>query len=305
LVLFKQKKDANKSRRTVFRRYWDSFFRFASERRFLYCYYEQFLSSISDSKRYKNVPLRDFTKTNPQERIVISLRHDVDRDLVGALEIARIEHQYNLRSTFFILHTAQYYGPTKKNYTKHNERIIPVLQKMQNEYGHEIGWHNDLVTLECIYGINPREYLKKELQWLRSNGINIVGSASHGSRYCYKFKYHNSYFFSEFSETVDGFPNNQMINTGDGQCFITKASLTEFGLEYEAYHLNNNFYFSDSSFVEGKKSRWHPGELRLEEFKPGDKIIILIHPDHWNHSISHKFLKRLGNRTRSREAIMC
>ena len=284
----------------MFRKYLDSFLRFVSERRFLYSYYRQFLASISDSRRNQVVPLKDFMKTNSQNRVIISLKPDANEDISSALEIAKIECQYNMKATFFILHTAEYYGITEKNYAKHNEELIPTLKKIQNEYGHEIGWHNDLVTLECVYGINPREYIEKELHWLRSNGIRVVGSASHGSAYCYKFKYHNNYFFSEFLEPVNGFPNNEVINIGDDQCFITKASSAELSLEYEAYHLDNNFGFADCSFIKGKNLRWHPEELHPEEFKPGDKIIILIHPEHWDNSISHKFLKRLRHRIHSR-----
>lgn len=283
----------------MFGQYSNSFLRFVSEKRFLYAYYERFLSAISDLKRYQIVPLKDFRKTNPPDHIVISLRHDVDGDLQSAIEMAKIEHQHNIKSTFFILHTAPYYGVTKKGRAEHSEELIPELKKLQDEYGHEIGWHNDLVTLQCIYGIDPKQYLQKELCWLRSKGIKITGTASHGSIYCYKYKYHNSYFFSEFSEPIDEFPSTSVINIGQEHCIIAKASLAQFGLEYEAYHLDNGFYFSDSAFVKGGRLRWSPEGLHLEGFKVKDKVIILIHPEHWDHSMYRKFLKRIRNRFRN------
>lgn len=287
----------------MFREYLNSFLRIATEKQFLYAYYKRFLSSISDLKRYQVVPLKDFRKTNPPDRIVISIRHDVDWDLQSAMEMAKIEHQHNIKSTFFILHTEPYYGVTKKGRAEHREELIPELKKLQDEYGHEIGWHNDLVTLQCIYGIEPKRYLENELHWLRSNGIKIAGTASHGSIYCYKYKYHNGYFFNDFSELIEGFPSTDVINVGREHCITAKASLAQFGLEYEAYHLDNGFYFSDCKFIKNGRLRWSPEELPLESFKQGDKIIILIHPEHWGNSIYHKFLRRIRRRVCSQAAI--
>ena len=41
----------------------------------------------------------------------------------------------------------------------HSDKIIPILKTMQNERHFEIGWHNDLVTLQVIYNINPVTFL--------------------------------------------------------------------------------------------------------------------------------------------------
>jgi len=273
------------------------------EREFVFSRYESFLKSISNQSKYEIVPLKDLPATNPKDRIVFALRHDVDYDLRGALEMAKIDYQNNLRATYFILHTASYYGVTKKGYAKHKESIVPILQKIQNDYGHEIGWHNDLVTLELLYEIDPKTYLAGELQWLRNNGINIVGTASHGSIFCHKYKYHNKYFFYDFSERVDKLPNNEVINIGNRRRFITKAYLKDFGFEYEAYHLEHNLEVADCFKIGENKRRLHPGSLKLEELKRGEKIIILTHPVHWGHSVCQKYLKLISLALRTRHAV--
>ncbi len=280
-------------------RYFNYLIKPVRERKFIYSSYEDFLKKISHSNKYQIVPLKDFLGMKSDDRVIISLRHDVDLDLSGALEMARIEHKHHMKATYFILHTAKYYGQTKKNYVRHNENIIPILQKIQDIYGHEIGWHNDLVTLDCIYDINPKKYLKEELEWLRNNGIDVIGTAPHGSKYCHKFKYYNNYFFKEFPEIIENFSNNESIVIGDNQRFITKANLNDFNLEYEAYHLDNNLYFSDCSFIGKNKKRWHPGDLNLEDLTHGDKIIITIHPIHWGYSVTRKYLKLLSIFTRT------
>ncbi len=86
---------------------------------------------------------------------------------------------------------------------------------MQNERHFEIGWHNDLVTLQLIYNINPVTFLHNELNWLRSNGIKIIGTASHGSNYCKVYHYLNFYFFEECTYPVVGnFTNNITVPIG-------------------------------------------------------------------------------------------
>lgn len=246
---------------------------------FSYLEYTRFITKISDPSKYKNVKLNQFSQTRANIP-VISLRHDVDGDIDGALKMAAIEHRHNIRSTYFILHTAGYYGLTKKNYVKHREKLLPLLKKLQNEYNHEIGWHNDLVTLNVIYGIDPVKYLHNELHWLRTNDIRITGTAGHGSKFCHKYKYLNQYFFKEYQKPIGKFVNNEIIPINGRKHRIKKASINEYNLKYDAYHLNNTHYFSDSSFTLDNK-RWHPSSLNLDEFNPGDKVIILTHPQHW------------------------
>lgn len=249
---------------------------------FSYREYTSFIKKISDKNKYKNVTLNEFNLKHA-EIPLISLRHDVDRDIQGALEMAAIEHRHDIRSTYFILHTAEYYGETKKNYVKHREELLPLLKKLQNEYQHEIGWHNDLVTLDVVYGVDPRKYLQDELTWLRDNGISISGTAGHGSLYCHKYNYLNQYFFKELQKPVGNFVNNEYVTINGQKHQVRKASLSEHELKYDAYHLDNTHYFSDSSFL-SDKNRWHPYCLKLENFIPGDKVIILTHPQHWNKS---------------------
>ena len=127
---------------------------------------------------------------------------------------------------------------------------------------------------------------------MREAGIDIRGTSAHGSPYCYRFGYHNNYFFSDFAgETVPGFPNTDVVETPNGRCEIARAALADFGLEYEAYHLDNDLYFSDASFDAGR--RWHPDELAVGQLTAGRKAVILTHPCHWDRSVAAKF-SRLG-----------
>jgi hypothetical protein len=74
--------------------------------------------------------------------------------------------------------------------------------------------------------------------------------------------------------------NNITVPVGSEVIPIKKAKLSDFNLEYEAYFLNNNKYFSDASITNG--IRWDIGMLDLNALKKGDRVIILLHPIHWH-----------------------
>jgi hypothetical protein len=248
---------------------------------FTYEKYAEFLSKISDTSKYVVLPLNDFRKYINNNKIVIGLRHDVDVDIDLAYKFSETESNLGFRSTYFILHTAPYYLANPNNMAIHSEKIIPVLKTMQNERHFEIGWHNDLVTLQAVYNIDPVSFLHKELAWLRSNGIDVYGTASHGSNYCYTYKYLNYYFFEEFTYPAVGqFVNNLTLPLNGKIVPMIKGKLSDFNLEYEAYFINNNKYFSDASIKSG--IRWNLGMLDLNELQAGDRVIILIHPVHWH-----------------------
>ena len=241
--------------------------------------YASFLLNLKDTSRYIVVPLNEFRQIYDSTKVIISLRHDVDVSLKIAYEMSKLENQMGFRTTYFILHTADYYHkPNDMN--SHHESILPTLHIMQDDFNHEIGWHNDLVTLDLVYKIDPVQYLQTELSWLRGNRINIFGSSSHGSTYCYLYGYLNYYFFKECSlHAVEGFPNYIKAKIGNDSIPLRKGKFSDFNLFYEAYFLNNNKYFSDGAIIEEK--HWNFAMLDLNSFLPGDRIIILTHPIHW------------------------
>jgi hypothetical protein len=250
------------------------------DRSFTFDRYDRFLARLVACD-IEVVPLRDFREKAAVGGAVVGLRHDVDVSLANALELARLEHARGLRATYFVLHTASYWS---------SPRLLDHLLQFQNEYGHEIGWHNDLVTLECVQGVDARTYLAEQLERLRSAGISIVGSSAHGSASCYRFGYHNNYFFSDFDgEVVPGFPNTDTVETMRGRVQIPKARLGEFGFDYEAYHLGEHLYFSDTTKASGL--RWHPDEFDSTGLDAGQKVIILTHPCHWDASVRAKLAR--------------
>jgi hypothetical protein len=243
--------------------------------------YAEFLNKISDTSKYIVLPLNEFRQTFNSKKIVIGLRHDIDVDLDIAYQFSEIESKLGFRSTYFVLHTAPYYLSNPNNMAVHSDKIISILKTMQDVRHFEIGWHNDLVTLQLVYNIDPVSFLHSELNWLRSNGLNIVGTASHGSSYCKVYHYLNYYFFEECTTPiVENFENNITVPVGGKNITLMKGKLSDFGLKYEAYFLNNNKKYSDATITNGV--RWNIGMLDLNQLQAGDRVIILLHPIHWH-----------------------
>jgi len=258
-----------------------------TERTFTYDRYARLLDELADPERFRVVPLRDFAATVDGARAVVGLRHDVDQRLDRAFDFARLEHDHGLRGTYFVLNTAAYWR---------DPRLIATLVRMQDEYGHEIGWHNDLVTWECVLGGDARTTLAGELERLRAAGLRVEGTASHGSPSCYRYGYHNGYFFFP-EEFADGFPNREVVDGPVGRRSVPRGTLSEFGFAYDAYHLDNTMYFSDAAF-DAAGRRWHTDDLDIALLEPGSRTIILTHPDHWDRSMPAK-LARFGDKVRS------
>lgn len=244
---------------------------------FNYQYYDNFLNYLSTSDHFLIVQLKDFKNTSSKEKVVLALRYDIDENINAAVKFAYREHKYGIKSTYFILHTANYYGITKEASFVRDRNLIFYLKKIQDSFGNEIGFHNDLVTLQIVYGIPPKEFLKNELAFLRGNNIDIFGTAYHGSRYGEIYKYYNAYFWKEFPK---GGRNYEYIIKGDKTIKIEKDSLSNYNLFYEGGLLDQDYFFADVDFINGK--RWNMGMVNLDTIKPGKKVIILLHPANWD-----------------------
>jgi len=280
--------------------------------------YEKFLKDLVSSGRYLFVTQRELESTTSTDKVIISIRHDIDNHINTAMKFAYREHKYGIRATYYLLHTADYYGKTKHNSFVRNDRSIYFFKKLQNDFGHELGFHNDLVTLQVVYGIEPRAYLKQELKWLRSNGIIIKGTCTHGSSYCYYYHYLNTYFWRSSPNFGHNFYNYEYIyktgasahidnreqnNINFGEIFhnlqevgsdpdavvlpeiegqrIIKDDRANYNLDYDGDYIHTDYNFSDVKILPGGK-RWH---MSMEDFKAipaGKKVIILIHPLFWD-----------------------
>ena len=184
--------------------------------------YLEIVNSI-DAKR---VMIKEFGSINKSERFYC-LRHDVDYDINKALELAEYEHENDIRATYFLLHTADYFD--------YSQEFAGKCKKLV-ELGHDIGFHNNVLTVWVTGGGSIKEIIEKPLGFMRENGIEVVGTSCHGDSMCYTKRYLNYEVWKEFDE-------KRVMGCSHG---MPQLSLGNVGFKYEAYFLDYDAYFSDS-----------------------------------------------------------
>lgn len=114
---------------------------------FTYRGYEQLIYSLKESE-YKFADYHDYEN---YPRCVI-LRHDIDNSIEKSIQLAELEAELRVKSTYFVLMTSDFYNVASK-------KSLEGLQKIQM-LGHEIGLHFDemaYVELDNVIGAIKKE----------------------------------------------------------------------------------------------------------------------------------------------------
>ena len=93
--------------------------------------YVDFLTKAK-ARGFSFIRFQDFLPGGPaRPRRYIALRHDIDFAPSYSLEMAELEHEAGVRSTFFVLMDGQFYNPLQSEVIRQIRRI--------HSLGHEIG----------------------------------------------------------------------------------------------------------------------------------------------------------------------
>ena len=196
----------------------------------------------------------------------IAVRHDVD-DNAGswraAIEMARWEFDRGYHTTYFLLHSASYWG---QRYFWDDVRNVAAM-------GHEIGIHVNAIASAIRTRDKPGRILGLALDELRHlTGLEIIGSVAHGDELCREFHFVNDEQFTDCARPDYGAPDRQV-----GPIKLDPRPLSDFGLRYDSNRLPRKFYASDSG------GTWNqPWEQTVEQgLSPEGQLHLLIHPDWW------------------------
>jgi hypothetical protein len=92
---------------------------------------------------FRDIPAPRRTRSGaPQSGRYVILRHDIDFSVAKAEEMAVLDHEAGVQSTFFVLLTTPYYNPLDEG----NLRILRRIVGM----GHEIGLHYDCSGFDAL-----------------------------------------------------------------------------------------------------------------------------------------------------------
>jgi hypothetical protein len=199
----------------------------------------------------------------------VMMRHDVDDDLFRSLKLAEWQYVQGIKATYFILDTAPYY--------KGNDPHFWINIRRFQEMGHRVEWHNNAITCSIKRVLNgerhvtPYVHALDILEQFHDNGIPVNGSASHGDKMCYQFKYINYQMFSECQ--VQSGPMNERVS--DLCSGYRPRAMWIMGLNWEAYHVQHDHYYSEP----GGAWKKYPEEVNLRD--TSNRVQVLIHPQWW------------------------
>jgi peptidoglycan/xylan/chitin deacetylase (PgdA/CDA1 family) len=125
---------------------------------FTYNAYKTLLDLLKQ-KGYKDALYHNY---HSFERIVI-LRHDVDNSLPKAIEFAKIENEHNIKSTYFVLLSTDFYNI----FSKQSDLLLKEISAL----GHDIGLHFD----EKRYPINCEKDLERYVDYEKKILEEVLG----------------------------------------------------------------------------------------------------------------------------------
>lgn len=196
----------------------------------------------------------------------IGVRHDCDNVIHPAVHMARWEAERGYRSTYYILHTSPYWQ---------DKQLLRSSLETIAGYGHEIGIHNDAITVALETGRDPADVLHEATDELRSYGHTIRSTVAHGNRLCGPARYVNDEMFLECVRPIYGGPDRTLEHNGR-LVPVPQVSLSAFGLDFDANWLSRGDYLSDSG------GRWSQPFAEVADAWPSrGQLHMLVHPDWW------------------------
>ena len=231
--------------------------------------WQDYLALIDElaQDRYLCVAGEDFNNTDAPDKVVVYFRHDMDIAPFHGLQMSGEEKKRNLRGSYYVLHSARYYG-RKRPGAVERYAAMDQLYKEIHANGHEIGVHNDLFSMQLTNGIDPVKFQAAELAYYNSIQLPVTGTVCHGG-VINAWGLNNTWLFSDFKKKGEYKHKGKIYRYGE-------RSVKDFGFDYEGYRLSCNVRLSDISKYDAA------GLLeRLKACKPGDKVSLLLHPCHW------------------------
>lgn len=227
--------------------------------------------NLLDLLKEKNYTFSNYIDYKNYEKTVI-FRHDVDFSLEKALEFARLENSKNVKSTYFVLLSTDFYNVFSKNSFEILKEIIDL--------GHEIGLHFDEKRYK-ISDINSLEfYINKEckiLGELLDKEVKVV-SMHRPSKWILennvKFKNIIDSYSKEFFKNFKYLSDSRMFWREDVLNIIRKESYNKLHiLTHPFWYSNKNETLKEKLISFIKNSKFERYNHLKENFRELEKVI--------------------------------
>jgi hypothetical protein len=189
---------------------------------------------------YSFIRLDDYFEKNFDGKSVL-MRHDIDKCPNKALDLARIENELGIRSTYFVRVHSNYYNPF--GYADYN------FIRQIRDLGHDLSLHSEAFDFGRIFKLDPMELFRKEIEiFITIFDVEVKYYAPHRT--------HNS---STFEDRVG---------------FYDQLERLGYKNVYEILNDKDWKYLSDSSGI------WVEGCF-CQHVNKWQRLFLLVHPVWW------------------------
>ena len=200
----------------------------------------------------------------------VVLKHDVETDVAKAYAIAKIEHSYGHRGSYYV-----------QAYLLDSPPNVALLRKMQS-MGHEISYHYDVMDSckgNLLAALHEFEGNKKKFE---ENGFMLETVCQHGNPVVERVGYtsNRDFFRSLTVQTTYPEISDIMVN-------FKEARRTEYTYYSDAGRQFNMIFdplFNDIYNSDDKNVAFKDLDILLDAILNSGNHIISIHPHRWNDS---------------------
>ncbi len=203
--------------------------------------YRRLLETLVACPRLHFTSLSELQAGHPADKAAVAIRHDIDFDICTAATLARLEHDLGVRGCYYVLHTQPYYAHRENGRRFRSRRCVEILLEIQ-ELGHKIGLHNDALHDLVHHGVPVKETLAAELDHLRSHGVRVKGTASHGSYHTYLAANYEVFVGLSISGRT------HFIDAKGARHELGQVDMKELGLSYEANYILRSYMISKAEY---------------------------------------------------------
>ena len=202
------------------------------------------------------------TKGTESDKFVI-LRHDVDKMPQNALDMANVENELGIQSTYYFRTTEKVFKPN-------------IIKQISN-LGHEIGYHYETLVKANGNAKQAIDIFEKELSTFREI-CEIKTICMHGNSFS---KWDNRDLWKSYNFRDYGIIGEAYLSIN----FEKILYLSDSGGSWDNSKIRIKDTVSSKSLKYSKKIKRTDDIITLFEDKSVERVCLLAHPDRWNNSI--------------------
>lgn len=221
--------------------------------------YESLLQAVKKTN-YSTCTVYDFLKNEPENCII--LRHDVDRAVNRNLAMAKLEHSYGIKSTYYFRHI--------------EETFKPYIILQMTEMGHEIGFHYEVMDKANGNTDKAIEIFREELKDFRKiTEINTVCMHGNPLKPWSNRDLWKKYDFRDFGLIGEPYLSIDYNEV----CYLTDTGRTWADFKIRVKDTIDKFGANEKANIKSISST--DDVIRLIQSERIPQICLLVHPNRW------------------------